>query len=61
MNPSTFNSSLPHIIDNGNIFQVLDKTGTNWDEEKTAQIYHDWLMTIAGTITSALKSLGTIH
>lgn len=64
MNPSTFNPSLPYITDRGQVFQVLNRDGTDWDESKTEQVYHDWLVSLLMTVTDALKTTlpkGVIH
>ena len=34
--------SIAHITDNGAVFQVLNATGDDWDEEATKAVYEAW-------------------
>lgn len=44
MNPENFNPMIAHISDpDGNIFQVLNEDGTDWDEEATHRVYQEYL------------------
>ena len=43
MNPENFDPNIAHIIDGGNVFQVLNQDGTDWDEVLTRAAYDAWL------------------
>lgn len=45
MNPENFDSDIAHIRDGGNVFQVLNADGTDWDEAATREAYDAWLAT----------------
>lgn len=42
MQPETFNPNIAHIRDGENVFQVLNETGTDWDEQATRAAYEAW-------------------
>lgn len=42
MNPDNFRADIAHIRDRGNVFQVLNEDGDDWDEEATRIEYEAW-------------------
>lgn len=42
MIPDAFNPQIAHIVDGGNVFQVLNEDGTDWDEAATRAAYEAW-------------------
>jgi hypothetical protein len=43
MNPANFDPNIAHLVDGGNVFQVLNEDGTDWDEAATKAVYDEWL------------------
>ena len=43
MNPENFDPNIAHIRDGGNVFQVLNEDGTDWNEAATREVYDAWL------------------
>lgn len=41
------NENIAHIKDGNEIFQVINETGDDWDEEATKELYRQWLLSKA--------------
>ena len=44
MNPDDFREDIAHICDGENVFQVLNESKDDWDEEATRLLYNQHLV-----------------
>lgn len=56
--PATFDEAQAHIIQDGNVFQVLGADGA-WDEAATAAAYQSWREQVLAIAANA--GLGTLR